>query len=278
MNPLAEWWRVSRLSFQILKEMVTKQGLWRTLGFAWLGISHALRGRGLPHTPEVNAALWTVYDWSRQGEEWSKDPAWEALVVQDLLAPHVPSGSRVLEIGPGAGRWTQYLVQRASRLVIVDVTPRCIELCRTRFHRIPHIEYVVNNGCDLSFLPAESIDRIWSWDVFIHVGVEDIQRYIRQFSRVLTPGGRGLIQHAHAPYAWGWRSPVSMAQMADLCRDAGLTVAEQFQAWHGGRMTTPKPADMVTVFAKPARDESSRAPSHAVGEQMASADRMATGA
>lgn len=249
-NTLAEWWRVSRLSLGILKRMVAEQGVRRTLGFAWLGVSHALQGQRLPQTPEVNAALWTVYDWSRGGEEWSEAPEWTASVVEHLLAPHVPPGSRVLEIGPGAGRWTQYLLQRASRLVVVDVTPKCIELCRARFLECSHIEYVVNNGSDLSFLPAASIDRIWSWDVFIHIGAEDIRRYIRQFSRVLAPGGLGLILHAAAPYARGWRSVVPGQQMAGLCRDAGLDVIRQFNVWDGGRQTTPTPADLVTVFAK----------------------------
>ena len=248
---LAEWGRVLRLSLQVLKQMAAERGLRRTLDFAWGGVVHALHGCGLPHTPEVNAALWTHYDWSRLGEEWSETPEWTASVVAHLLVPHVPPGSRVLEIGPGAGRWTQYLLPRASRLVVVDVTPKCVELCRARFQAVAHLECVVNDGSDLSFLAEESIDRIWSWDVFIHVGIDEIRGYLRQFGRVLVPGGLGLIQHAAAPYARGWRTAVPAEQMARFCREAGLEVIRQFNTWNNGRRMTPTPADLVTVFAKP---------------------------
>lgn len=248
---LRESWRVSRLSLQILASIVAKQGVRQGLGFAWGAARRAFQGQGLPHTPEVNAALWTHYDWSRLGEEWSESSEWTASVVEQLLIPHVPINSRVLEIGPGAGRWTQHLVQRASRLVVVDVTPKCIELCRARFRDWSRVvDYIVNDGSDLSFLPSESIDRIWSWDVFIHVCLDDIRRYIRHFGRVLVPGGLGLIQHAAAPYARGWRTAVPAEQMAEICREADLDIVRQFTMWDGGRRGTPTPADLITVFAK----------------------------
>ncbi len=249
---LAERWRVSRLSLQILRQMLVQQGPRRTLGFAWVAARQALGGAGLPHTPEVNAALWTHYDWSRGGEEWSGGPDWTASVVEHVLVPHVPMGSRVLEIGPGAGRWSQYLVPRASRLLLVDVTRRCIELCQERFRECAHVEYAVNDGSDLGCIAPASIDRIWSWDVFIHVGLEEIQRYLAEFGRVLVPGGQALIQHAEAPYARGWRTAVPAERMAALGREAGLDLVRQFNTWDDGCRRTPTPADLITIFARPA--------------------------
>lgn len=251
-SALAEWWRVSRLSIRMVQRMAAQRGLRHALGLAWAGLGGAIRGQGLPHTPEVNALLWAHYDWSRGGEEWSETPEWTASVVEHLLVPHVPPGSRVLEIGPGAGRWTQHLLPRAARLVVVDVTPECIELCRTRFQAFPHLEYAVTTGSDVSHVADASIDRIWSWDVFIHIGIDDIARYLQGFGRVLVPGGRGLIQHAAAPYGRGWRTALPAERMAAFCRSAGLDIVEQFNAWDQGRRRTPTPADLITVFAKPA--------------------------
>ena len=250
-----EWTRVFRLSRQVMAQMMTEQGMRRALDFAWIGVVQALQGRGLPHTPEVNKALWTHYDWSRLGEEWSESSEWTASVVEHLLAPHVPPGSRVLEIGPGAGRWTQYLLPRASRLVIVDVTPKCLEVCHARFQSAAQLECLLTDDSDLSALHEASFDRIWSWDVFVHVGLEDIKRYLREFSRVLVPGGLGLVQHAAAPYARGWRTAVPAEQMARFCADAGLEVLHQYNTWDNGRRMTPTPADLVTVLAKPPRRE-----------------------
>ncbi|MBI3319257.1 MAG: class I SAM-dependent methyltransferase [Candidatus Omnitrophica bacterium] len=240
------WWGV-----HILQLMVADRGLWQTLDFVWLGLSCALRGRKLPHTPAVNATIWSYYDWSRGGQEWSKTPEWQASVVEHLLKPHVPPSSRVLEIGPGAGRWTQYLLERARWVIGVDVTPRCIALCRERFRDASNLQLVTNDGSDLSFIPANSVDRIWSWDVFCHVRREEMSRYVQQFGTILAPGGRGLIQHGGGPYHRGWRSVISAEEVTAMCAAAGLEVIRQFNAWNDGRDTTPVPPDVITIFSKP---------------------------
>jgi len=79
-----------------------------------------------------NLATWLAYDWSNQGEEWSNTNEWKNSLVEHVLQQHIPIGSRVLEIGPGAGRWTEHLIQRVSRLIVVDLTPTCIVICRER--------------------------------------------------------------------------------------------------------------------------------------------------
>src|SRR4051794_25253968 len=88
-----------------------------------------LRTGQLPNTRQVNRAYWGTWNWSDQGEEWSNSgiPGWKESIVDQVLVPFVGDGHRVLEIGPGAGRWTEHLVGRASQLTLVDVTPECIE-------------------------------------------------------------------------------------------------------------------------------------------------------
>ena len=171
--------------------------------------------------------------------------------MEHILSPQIPKGSRVLEIGPGAGRWTEFLVPRASRLVVVDLTPACLAICRERFKQAAHIEYVVNDGSDLSVIPADTIDRIWSWDVFVHIQSQEVERYVRHFARILSPGGRGVIHHSNGARGAGWRSVVTAEEMAGLCQAHGLAVLRQFNTWGDGRWTTPLPADLVTVFEKP---------------------------
>lgn len=247
----AESWRVFRLSLQILAQMLREQGPRAAIGFAWLGLRRSLQGRALPHTPEVNRVVWTSYDWSLGGHEWSRTPEWTLSVVEHIVIPNIPEGSRVLEIGPGAGRWTEFLVPRASRVVLVDLTPACLDLCRARFQHAAHVEYLLNDGSDLSAIPANTIDRIWSWDVFVHVRSEEVERYLQHFARILSPGGRGVIHHSNGARGAGWRSVVPAEEMARLCRAQGLTVVRQFNTWGDGRWMTPLPTDVITVFEKP---------------------------
>jgi ubiquinone/menaquinone biosynthesis C-methylase UbiE len=69
----------------------------------------------------------------------------------------------ILDIGPGHGRWTQFLRHRCRRLIVVDISPRCIDVCRKRFPESTNIEYCVNDGMSLAIAPDNSVDFIFSW-------------------------------------------------------------------------------------------------------------------
>ena len=221
-----------------------------------LGLRRAQRPE---NTIAQNLATWSTWDWSQCGEEWSNHdhPQWKQSLVDQVLAPRIPIGSRVLEIGPGAGRWTQYLVERASRVVLVDLTPRCIELCRQRFAKHNHIEYYVNDGSDLCFIEPSSIDRIWSFDVFVHMLAADVEIYIEQFGVILAQGGQGIIHHGCLGRRdIGWRSDLTAEGMQAICKRHGLRLLEQFQSWDSGRfhlwpeLPLEQDPDIITVFER----------------------------
>ena len=189
------------------------------------------------NTVAENLRHWSEYDWSRKGEEWSNadHPGWKNGVVEQVLKPNVPKGSRILEIGPGSGRWTQHLLEQASHLILVDLTPKCIEMCKDRFAEYDHIEYHVNNGRDLNIIESSSVDRIWSYDVFVHIQQADTEGYIQEFSRILAPGGRAIIHHGRfGKRDIGFRSDLTSEAMRAMCEDYGLKVIEQFEKWGGG--------------------------------------------
>ena len=210
------------------------------------------------NTIENNLRHWSNYDWANYGEEWSNTPEWKESLIKHVLKPNVPIGSRVLEIGPGAGRWTEYLLDRAKHLTVVDLTPVCIEVCKERFKDFTNTVYFVNDGKDLSFIPTNSIDRIWSWDVFVHIQSKDIRNYIRQFTRILSPGGQGLIHHSKKGESnIGWRSDMNAEKMRAYCEEYGLKVVKQFDSWDNGRfriwpgLPVDEGPDIISIFSKP---------------------------
>ncbi len=212
-----------------------------------------------PNTIEANLEQWSRHDWSAHGEEWTPSQEWKMSLVKHVLEPNIPVGSHVLEIGPGGGRWTEFLVQRAARLIAVDLTPRCIELCRERFKGHQNISFFVNDGTDLSFIPVGSLDRIWSFDVFVHIHPQDIENYVRQLSQVLAGGGRGVIHHAaRGILKEGWRSDMTAQNMIEFCTKYGLVIVRQFTSWdedhfHISPHCPDNSADVITVFEKPLR-------------------------
>lgn len=210
------------------------------------------------NTIENNCAKWSDYDWSRKGEEWSNNPAWKKSFIHHVLERYVPAELDVLEIGPGAGRWTEHLAPTSRRLFLVDLTPRCIEICRERFGHLDHVDFFINDGKHLKGIEDQSIDRIWSWDVFVHIQSTDIRCYIDEFRRVLRKSGLGIIHHAKSGRnALGWRSNMTDRLMVDFCLDAGLEVVDQFDSWDDGKFwiwpdfVAGQGPDIVTVFRKP---------------------------
>jgi SAM-dependent methyltransferase len=214
-----------------------------------------LRGHELPNTPEGNREVWTIHDWSAYGEEWTPSTEWKSAVVTHLLEPNIPLGSRVLEIGPGGGRWTEYLLPRASTLTLVDVTPACIALCRKRFAEHSHVRYHVNDGSNLEFVPPQTIDRVWSYDAFVHIDPADVERYIEQLATVMASDGVAIVHHGNGKRDDAWRSDMTAARMREFCARSGFRVLDQLESLDGGRVPIQQaasagPSDVVTIFAK----------------------------
>ena len=212
------------------------------------------------NTMSENRSLWNDWDWSQLGEEWTEhasdfrglDPeAWKQDVLQRFLHAHAPKEGVFLEIGPGAGRWTEHLLGLASRLYLADISPRCLDLCRDRFGDDAALScHLVETG-RLPFLADASIDFVWSYDVFVHVNPLDTDTYLGELARVLRPGGRAVLHHAdrytsRAERRAGFRSNLSRAFVSELCRRRGLRVLEQdLEHAH-------KSGDCITVLERPA--------------------------
>jgi ubiquinone/menaquinone biosynthesis C-methylase UbiE len=208
-------------------------------------------------TAEENKRVWNEHDWSTLGEEWTRNPEWKEHIIREFLIPHVPEGATVLEVGPGGGRWTDLLQRRAGRLIVVDVAERSIALCRQRFQGCSHIEYLLGDGRTID-VPDNSIDVIWSFDVFVHINPPDARAYFGEFRRILKPGGRAMIHHAGPPLQGyrrrpGWRSDLTDTMIRDFVEENKLKLVSQLNS------VLVNEDDTITVFEKPAPADGDRA-------------------
>ena len=202
----------------------------------------------------ANKHIWENWNWSAGGEEWTLSEEWKASVVRTFLDPNFANRSVILEIGPGAGRWTEYLLKKCQRLIGVDISETSVHECERRFHDHPTAEFAVGNGENLSSIGTSSIDAVWSFDVFVHINKQQFKSYIAEFARVLKPGGVGLIQHGTAGgKSGGWRSDVRTADVNEFLRSNGLVVETQVQSWHdnGQKFEAGLYQDAITMFGKP---------------------------
>ncbi|MGH2569394.1 MAG: class I SAM-dependent methyltransferase, partial [Bacteroidota bacterium] len=134
-----------------------------------------------------NFRIWAKrYQWEKDGDEWDdqaqycKQPyeLWKKVLTDEFMKPYIGETSEVLEIGPGHGRWLEYYVDKAQKIDLVDLSPACIDYCQQKFANYSHIKYFSNNGQSLSFISDQSIDFIWSYDVFVHIEIEQIHKYL----------------------------------------------------------------------------------------------------
>lgn len=210
------------------------------------------------HSAADNLERWQGWDWARRGEEWTESEAWKRSLIDEVLLPTIPAGGTVLEIGPGGGRWSDVLVPRAERVILVDVTPKALELCRERFADAPNVDFVLSHGSDLPGVAAASVDAVWSFDVFVHVAPVDQAGYLAEIARVLRLGGVGAIHHAdgrnrgRAPSAAGWRAPMGSYLFRRLAADRGLVVEREIRAWGGGRHGLETFGDTISILRRPA--------------------------
>jgi SAM-dependent methyltransferase len=214
--------------------------------------------RAKNNLPGVNSSLankhiWENWNWSARGEEWTLSPEWKASVVKTFMGENLANRSVILEIGPGAGRWTEYLLERCHRLIGIDISETSVLECKRRFHEYENAKFEVGNGEDLSSIESGSVDAVWSFDVFVHINKQQFKSYLIELQRVLKPGGIGLIQHGSTGgETGGWRSDVKTADVNELLRSNGLVVEYQAQSWddNGRKFEAGLYQDAITIFHK----------------------------
>jgi SAM-dependent methyltransferase len=92
-----------------------------------------------------------------------------------------------LDFGCGVGRLTQALARRFARCVGLDISPQMIEKA-VAFNQDAHCHYLVHSDTRLPFADGR-FSFIYSNIVLQHVPARFSQQYLREFVRVLAPGG-----------------------------------------------------------------------------------------
>ena len=132
--------------------------------------------------------------------------------------------SVVLEVGPGPGYFSPHVARAIpeGKLVLADIQQEMLDYARKRLEKrkITNVEYYRCNGHDLPF-SDNSFDVIFLVTVFGEV--EHKKEYVREFQRILKPGGLlSVSEQAGDP------DRLSKDEIRDLLRDTGFKLYKTF--------------------------------------------------
>jgi ubiquinone/menaquinone biosynthesis C-methylase UbiE len=183
-----------------------------------------------PHVPETRFGKWFL-----------STPTWTVHVLERALQDLerlIPSRRTaypvVVDVGCGSGKSLKKLSQRFSpqRLVGVDIDPGMLELSRAEAAREGVQAELVQGSSSRLQLADNSVDLLFCHQTFHHL-VEQ-QEAMREFLRVLKPGGIMLFAESTRRYIESWiimllfRHPMEVQRSAPeylrMIRDAGFVV------------------------------------------------------
>lgn len=175
---------------------------------------------------------------SLYGYEWG-DPDMIAplgYVRDHFLLPWITPQTTLVEIGPGGGRWTQYMLA-ARKIHAVDYHQELLDELKENFPA-PNIDFICNHGDDFPGIAPGSVDFVFSFGVFVHLDVDIIDRYLGNIRPLLKPDATVVIHYADKTKPLG-RSNGSFSEndperMRALVRAHGYVIQEEDvqSIWH----------------------------------------------
>jgi ubiquinone/menaquinone biosynthesis C-methylase UbiE len=151
--------------------------------------------------------MWAILtDPEKRGRRWDPEEFFSSgvreieIVMERAERLGLPvSRRRALDFGCGVGRLTQPLADHFEEVRGVDISPIMLEQARQFNRKGDRCQYVWNSAPDLRIFPDQAFDFIYSRITLQHVPPARVESYLKEFLRVLAPGGLLLFQLPSRP-------------------------------------------------------------------------------
>lgn len=142
---------------------------------------------------QVVGADWKQHAYYEEVEKYMAE-SWEQTIWPFIKDVDLTT---VVDLAAGHGRNSAFLLRHCSKLYVVDINEENIVFCQKRFGGDARVHYVKNDGISLAGVPSGEVSLVYSWDAMVHFDSDVIRSYIRDFARVLRPGGHAFIHHSN---------------------------------------------------------------------------------
>jgi len=153
------------------------------------------------------------------------------LITEDTLVnEHLGdfSEKKVLDIGCGAGRLTEFFAGEFKQAYGVDISEKMVEEARARLAHVPNVTFAAGDGMHYPF-EDNYFDLVFSYIVFQHMpSREVILENLKDVKRVLKADGIAKIQirggHQVLKGSWFYSPTFTEDDAKKLAEEAGLTI------------------------------------------------------
>ena len=141
--------------------------------------------------------LWAILSRDdKRGREWDIDEFFTVgaydvdRIIKELADQGIrPQTASALDFGCGVGRLTQALADHFDHVVGVDVSRTMIGLARALNFNGDRVEFLLNQADHLAAAEDDAFDFVSSLITLQHVASEVAHDYLKEFLRILKPGG-----------------------------------------------------------------------------------------
>ena len=173
------------------------------------------------------------------GLDWGDPEAVEPLryMRQHYIDPYVNPEHTAVELGPGGGRWTRYLLG-FKEIYAIDYHQELLDELKRNYAHYSHIHFIKNSGNDFPGVAAKSVDFVFSFGVFVHLDLDIIKAYLANMRAILKPRANVVLQYSDsnkilARMNKGF-SENDPEKMRSAVKEAGYTILEEdlTSLWH----------------------------------------------
>lgn len=132
-----------------------------------------------------------------------------------------PKRGTALDFGCGVGRLSRAMSGHFGRVIGIDISESMLKEARSANSAFANIEFVHNEVENLDQIPSRSVDFVYSNIVLQHMPAARQRVFVKEFCRVLSPGGALVFQTPSRPnpmHITGWAHLVAGNRVLNVVR------------------------------------------------------------